>query len=98
MQHFIIEQSESEFYAPNSSLALVEFTLNRFAALASSLTKTVYTQDVISHGKALKRVANQTCGSHGIPERETIKPACLNNYERGGKMIQLPENRSYKPI
>jgi hypothetical protein len=54
MQHFIIEQSDSEFYTPNSGLALVGLALNRFTTLTSSLAKAVPSQDVISHGEVLK--------------------------------------------
>jgi hypothetical protein len=54
MKHFIIEQSDKEFYTPNAGLALVGLALNRFTTLAPSLSKAVPTQDVISHGDVVK--------------------------------------------
>ena len=58
MKHFIIEQSDTEFYTPNAGLDLIGLALNRFTSLASSLAKAVPTQDVISHSEVL----NSNCG------------------------------------
>lgn len=54
MKHFIIEQSDEEFYTSHSGLALVGLSLNRFTSLAPSLSKAFPSNDVISHGDVLK--------------------------------------------
>jgi len=53
MKHFIIEQSDEEFYTSTSGISLIGMALNRFTNLSPSLAKAVPLSHGISHADVI---------------------------------------------
>ena len=54
MKHFIIEQSDDEFYTSTSGISLIGLALNRFTKLTPSITKAVPLCHGISHADVIR--------------------------------------------
>ena len=61
MKHFIIEQSDTEFYTSHSGLALVGLCINRFTTLMTTLRAMIPLRHGIPHSDIIKSYVGLLC-------------------------------------